>query len=61
MTSCFAANTASVSDFQVSTRHVSEAYNLLNKSIIRVEQPDIVLNEDIDEPATVNDELAPGE
>lgn len=32
-------------------RHVNEAYRLLNKSIIRVEQPDIHLDGDQDEPA----------
>lgn len=31
-------------------RHVNEAYRLLNKSIIRVEQPDIHLDGDQDEP-----------
>jgi len=30
----------------VTTKHVSEAFNLLNKSIIRVEQPDVNLNDD---------------
>lgn len=41
--------------FKVQPRHVTEAYNLLNKSIIRVEQPDIYLeDEDMeDEPAQV--------
>ncbi|XP_023241991.1 DNA replication licensing factor MCM6-like [Centruroides sculpturatus] len=33
----------------VETRHVKEAYRLLNKSIIRVEQPDINLYEEEDE------------
>ena len=32
--------------FQVQTRHVKEAFRLLNKSIIRVEQPDIHLEEE---------------
>lgn len=34
---------------EVEPRHVKEAYRLLNKSIIRVEQPDIHLDEDGDE------------
>ena len=44
---------------QVEVRHVNEAYKLLNKSIIRVEQPDIYLeDEETDEPneAPVADE-----
>ena len=32
--------------FQVQPKHVKEAFRLLNKSIIRVEQPDIHLEED---------------
>lgn len=36
---------------EVEARHVNEAYKLLNKSIIRVEQPDIYLeDEETDEP-----------
>ncbi|CAB0018215.1 unnamed protein product [Nesidiocoris tenuis] len=35
---------------EVLGRHVTEAFNLLNKSIIRVEQPDIHLDEDDDVP-----------
>ena len=31
---------------QVMPKHVKEAYRLLNKSIIRVDQPDIHLDED---------------
>ncbi|KAK6644349.1 MCM DNA helicase complex subunit mcm6 [Polyplax serrata] len=31
---------------EVNEKHVHEAYRLLNKSIIRVEQPDIILDED---------------
>lgn len=31
------------------TKHVSEAFNLLNKSIIRVEQPDVNLDDDEDD------------
>lgn len=39
---------------QVQARHVAEAYKLLNKSIIRVEQPDVHLEEDeVEEPITV--------
>uniref|UniRef100_A0A0A9X784 DNA replication licensing factor MCM6 n=1 Tax=Lygus hesperus TaxID=30085 RepID=A0A0A9X784_LYGHE len=34
---------------EVLGRHVLEAYNLLNKSIIRVEQPDIHLDDDIED------------
>lgn len=33
----------------MTTKHVSEAYNLLNKSIIRVEQPDVNLDDDEDD------------
>merc|ERR1711990_220526 len=35
---------------EVTTKHVKEAYRLLNKSIIRVDQPDVDLDED-DAPA----------
>merc|ERR1719205_590153 len=31
---------------EVTARHVKEAYRLLNKSIIRVDQPDVELDED---------------
>jgi DNA replication licensing factor MCM6 len=31
---------------QVQPKHVKEAFRLLNKSIIRVEQPDVHLEED---------------
>merc|ERR1719278_591084 len=41
---------------EVTTKHVKEAYRLLNKSIIRVDQPDVDLDED-DAPA-VEDEAA---
>ncbi|KAL0271762.1 UNVERIFIED_CONTAM: hypothetical protein PYX00_008757 [Menopon gallinae] len=34
---------------EVKVKHVQEAYRLLNKSIIRVEQPDILLDENPDE------------
>ncbi|PSN32621.1 DNA replication licensing factor Mcm6 [Blattella germanica] len=50
---------------EVSVRHVKEAYRLLNKSIIRVEQPDIHLDEEeeqmIDEPMDIdnNERTAP--
>ncbi|KAK9504173.1 hypothetical protein O3M35_010562 [Rhynocoris fuscipes] len=37
---------------KVLPRHVSEAYNLLNKSIIRVEQPDIHLGDENEENGT---------
>lgn len=40
---------------EVEPRHVKEAYRLLNKSIIRVEQPDIHLDEDGDEIYTNED------
>lgn len=33
---------------KVTPTHVSEAFNLLNKSIIRVEQPDVNLDDDED-------------
>ena len=36
---------------EVQTKHVKEAFRLLNKSIIRVEQPDIHLEEEEDEEA----------
>ncbi|XP_041371751.1 zygotic DNA replication licensing factor mcm6-like [Gigantopelta aegis] len=35
---------------EVKTKHVKEAFRLLNKSIIRVEQPDIHLEEEEEEP-----------
>ncbi|XP_022910092.1 DNA replication licensing factor Mcm6 [Onthophagus taurus] len=35
---------------QVQSKHVKEAYRLLNKSIIRVEQPDIHLDDEQNEP-----------
>lgn len=39
--------------FQVLKRHVEEAFQLLNKSIIRVEQPDITMEEkENDNPVT---------
>merc|ERR1719427_1758689 len=43
---------------EVTTKHVKEAYRLLNKSIIRVDQPDVDLDED-DAPAV--EEEAPEE
>merc|ERR1719462_991240 len=43
---------------EVTARHVKEAYRLLNKSIIRVDQPDVDLDED-DVPAA--EEEAPEE
>lgn len=36
---------------EVKPKHVREAYRLLNKSIIRVEQPDINLDDEHDKPA----------
>nr|CAD7573393.1 unnamed protein product [Timema californicum] len=54
---------------EVLIKHVTEAYRLLNKSIIRVEQPDIHLEEDegaldepmeVDTPASVNKEASQG-
>merc|ERR1719445_142111 len=39
---------------EVSARHVKEAYRLLNKSIIRVDQPDVDLNEEDDVPEEEN-------
>merc|ERR1719220_2361296 len=39
---------------EVTTKHVKEAYRLLNKSIIRVDQPDVDLDED-DVPAVEDD------
>lgn len=45
-------------NFQVLDRHVREAYNLLNKSIIRVEQPDINLDDDEDDNLIAVDEAA---
>ncbi|CAG0905092.1 unnamed protein product, partial [Cyprideis torosa] len=38
---------------QVDIRHVKEAYRLLNKSIIRVEQPDVDLDEEAEEELLV--------
>ena len=43
-------------------KHVKEAYRLLNKSIIRVDQPDIHLDEDeADEEMEIDDPAAEGE
>merc|ERR1712241_1329424 len=39
---------------EVKDRHVKEAYRLLNKSIIRVDQPDVDLDEDDDEEEEIN-------
>lgn len=50
---------------EVLPRHVNEAYRLLNKSIIRVEQPDIHLGDDennmmeVDEPAENGENVDP--
>ena len=40
---------------------MTEAYHLLNKSIIRVEQPDIILDDDIDDAAPLGGDPAVGE
>ena len=40
---------------EVQPKHVKEAFRLLNKSIIRVEQPDIHLDEELDEPMDTED------
>jgi len=41
---------------EVQPKHVREAYRLLNKSIIRVEQPDVVLDEFEDEAEIMGEE-----
>ncbi|KAJ8917378.1 hypothetical protein NQ315_002402 [Exocentrus adspersus] len=41
---------------EVQPKHVREAYRLLNKSIIRVEQPDIQLGDEQDEEQVVHEE-----
>merc|ERR1711936_1057421 len=41
----------------VTTKHVKEAYRLLNKSIIRVDQPDVDLNEEEDVPEENEDAM----
>lgn len=41
---------------EVKPKHVNEAYRLLNKSIIRVEQPDIYFQEDDNVPMAVDDQ-----
>jgi len=41
---------------QVTVAHVEEGYRLLNKSIIRVEQPDVAFDGDEEEPGAVGDE-----
>merc|ERR1711893_488089 len=45
---------------EVTSKHVKEAYRLLNKSIIRVDHPDVDLDDD-DEPAeeTTEDAMEP--
>lgn len=40
---------------EVIERHVTEAYRLLNKSIIRIEQPDVHLDADDDQPMDIED------
>jgi len=42
---------------EVTARHVKEAYRLLNKSIIRVDQPDVDLNEEEDVPEENEDAM----
>lgn len=48
---------------QVQPKHVKEAFRLLNKSIIRVEQPDVHLEEEeeqqVDEPMEADENVAP--
>ena len=39
---------------QVLPKHVKEAYRLLNKSIIRVDQPDIHFDEEEEEEEEIN-------
>ena len=49
---------------EVTPKHVKEAYRLLNKSIIRVEQPDVHLEEeDVEEMETdvADENLAPNQ
>ncbi|XP_064644824.1 DNA replication licensing factor MCM6-like [Lineus longissimus] len=46
---------------EVQPKHVKEAFRLLNKSIIRVEQPDIHLEEEEDEPMELDDKEKPQE
>merc|ERR1712226_1636437 len=46
---------------QVLPKHVKEAYRLLNKSIIRVDQPDIHFDEEEDEMADVENEVEDSE
>merc|ERR1712168_589171 len=41
----------------VTKKHVKEAYRLLNKSIIRVDQPDVDLNEEEDAPEEIDDPM----
>jgi len=41
---------------EVTKKHVQEAYRLLNKSIIRVDQPDVDLDEDDDAPEEENED-----
>ena len=54
---CFNSNV-----FQIMPKHVKEAYRLLNKSIIRVDQPDIHLDDDeADEEMEIDDPAAEGE
>ena len=43
---------------QVQPKHVKEAFRLLNKSIIRVEQPDVHLEEEDDEEMDEDEEVA---
>merc|ERR1719400_638203 len=42
---------------EVTAKHVKEAYRLLNKSIIRVDQPDVDLNEEDDVPEETEDAM----
>lgn len=46
--------------FQVQPKHVKEAFRLLNKSIIRVETPDINLDQEEEEAMEEDDEQMNG-
>ena len=46
---------------EVAPKHVKEAYRLLNKSIIRVEQPDVQLDEQEEPLGDVDEEETPEE
>ena len=44
---------------EVLPKHVQEAYRLLNKSIIRVETPDVDLDDNMEEDVVANENLSP--